>query len=387
MLRIRAGRLITPLHEIADGAVLVDNGVILAVGPQNETPSPVEAEAIDASGRIVCPGFIDCHIHGGGGAAFTDGPGVIRTLVKRLASHGTTACLASLTGAPNLDELLAQIAAIAALRRQGPPGSQIAGIHLEGPFMSPRKPGANVVANLRRPSVVELRRMFDASEGSLRVVTVAPELDGARDLIRELVRLGITASVGHTDAGYDEVVAAIDAGASCATHAFNAMNGLGHRAPGAVGAILTDGRINAELIADSVHVDPVAMQVLIRCKGPERVHLVTDNIRWAGMPSGVYGPHERRIRLSDGACRLENGTLAGSISPMNRNAGIVARLPGCDMRAALEMASLSAARAAGLATHKGSLEPGKDADLLILDGDFNVELAMNRGRVIYRSQQ
>jgi N-acetylglucosamine-6-phosphate deacetylase len=383
MLRIEAGRLITPLREVENGAVLVDGAVVVAAGPAGEVPSPAGAERIDAATRVVCPGFIDCHIHGGGGYSLAGGPEAIRHVAAGLAAHGTTSFLASLTGAPTLEQLLQQIAAIAEVRREDPHGAQIAGIHLEGPFMSPHKPGANVVANLRAPSILELRMMLDASEQSLRVVTVAPELEGALELIRELARLGITASIGHTDATYDEVEAGINAGATCATHTYNAMNGLGHRAPGAVGAVLTDARVNAELIADGVHVSSVAMQVLIACKGPERTHLVTDNIRWAGLPDGVYESERRGVVVADGACRLGDGTLAGSTSPMNRNVATVSRLPGCGARAAIQMATLSAARAAGIDARTGSIEPGKDADLLVLDDDFHVELALVRGRVIF----
>lgn len=384
-IRIRAGRLITPLQEIENGAVLVDGGAIAAVGPDGAVPHPPDAETVDAGDRTVCPGFVDCHVHGGGGYSLMGSPEEISAVATRLASHGATSFLATLVGAPSLERLLDSIRAVVAVRRQSLATAQIGGIHLEGPFISPRKPGANVVANMRAPSAVELEQMVEAAEGTVRVVTIAPELEGALDLIRAAARLGIVASVGHTDATYEQVEAGVEAGIRYATHTYNAMHGLGHRAPGAVGAILTDDRIWAELIGDGVHVGAVAMQVLLRCKGPERVLLVTDNIRWAGLPEGDYGPPDRRVSVAGGACRLSDGTLAGSTSPIIENVRNLMELTGVSLREAVQMASLNPCRAIGVDASKGSLEPGKDADLLVLDGNLSLELAMNRGRIIYRA--
>jgi N-acetylglucosamine-6-phosphate deacetylase len=227
--------------------------------------------------------------------------------------------------------------------------------------------------------------MVEASEGTIRKMTIAPELEGALDVIRELVRLGVVASAGHTAATYGQMQAGIAAGIRCCCHAFNGMIPFHHRTPGALGAVLTSDSVNAELIADGQHVSPVAVQILLRCKGTDRIHLITDNTFWAGLPNGAYDWTEGRVVIKeDQRAYVKGGTLAGSVATMNFNVGNMVHQVGCSLAEAVKMATLIPARVIGVADRKGSLEAGKDADLVLIDAAVNVYLTMVRGQVVYR---
>jgi N-acetylglucosamine-6-phosphate deacetylase len=384
---IVGGLVLTPLQSIARGTVLIRGERIEAVGPEAGVPLPDGTTVINAGGMIVAPGFIDTHIHGWGGRRMRSAADV-RDVAAAMARNGTTGFLPTLGGEPDFEQLLTHIRGTREAMREGTGAAEVLGIHMEGPYLSgaPTARGSQRVSAIRQPSVDELHRMVDASEGTIRKMSIAPELEGALGAIREMSRLNIVASAAHSTATYEQTMDAVAAGLRCATHTFNGMIPLHHRQPGLVGAVLTCDAISAELIADGAHVLPVVMQVLLRCKGTDRVHLVTDNTDLAGMPDGVYEQAEgRRVNKTPDKAWVEGGTLAGSVVPMNRDVRNAVTLAQCSLPDAVKMASTIPARLHGF-TRKGQIAPGHDADLVIIDEHVNVHLTMVRGRQVYRAE-
>lgn len=382
---IQAKQLLTPLEVITPAMVMIEEGKITALG--SGTAVPKGAQVIDARDKIVAPGFIDNHVHGAVGHWFAEGPKAVRKIARFRASTGTTGFLATLGSAATLEGMLEPIRMVREMMREDTDGIQILGIHMEGPYLSPRKPGVNPVELMRPLNIAEVEAMQKAAEGNIRLVSVAPDEEGGMAFIHALQRMGIVAGIAHTDTDYETILQAVEAGATYAIHTYNGMRGLHHRAPGVVGAVLTCDRIFAELIADGVHVHPAAMDILVRCKGQNRVVLVTDNSSMAGMPNGIYhGFGEQQIEKKGEVLRsLDTGSIAGSAMSFNEDVRNMVKLVGIPLPWAIQMASLNPARALGLDTHKGSLEVGKDADLIIMDEDVNIYLTMARGRIVYDS--
>lgn len=389
IIAIRAKCIITPLARIAPGTVLVKGERIAAVGLSAEVPIPAGATVIDAGDKVIVPGFIDTHVHGRDGHLFGEDPESTAQLCRSIVSTGTTSLLPTLEAQPTLNEILDRIGVVRQVMAQDTGGAEILGIHMEGPYLSSAEiaRGSQTVSYLRQPSVEELHRMVEASEGTIRKMTIAPELDGALDVIREMVKLNIVASAGHSAATYEQTMEAVRAGLRCATHTFNGMIPFHHRKPGLLGAVLTCDEISAELIADGQHVYAPAMKLLLRCKGVDQIHLITDNTIWAGMPDGTYEwTVGRTVVKEEHRAYVVGGTLAGSVASMNFDVGNIVRSAGCSLAQAVKMASLNPAVLIGVADRKGSLEPGKDADLVIIDEDVNVYLTMVKGRVVYRTE-
>ncbi|GAA3301916.1 N-acetylglucosamine-6-phosphate deacetylase [Streptomyces cinereospinus] len=331
---------------------------------------------VDLSGHWVVPGFVDLHNHGGGGASFTSG--TVEEVLRGIRTHrlhGTTTLVAS-TVTGDMDFLTYRAGLLSELAEQG----EIAGIHFEGPFISPCRKGAHSEALLRDPQPADVRKLIDAARGRARMLTLATELPGGIDSVRLLVEHGVIAAVGHTDATYEQTVQAIDAGATVATHLFNAMPALGHRAPGPVAALLEDERVTVELINDGTHLHPAVLELAFRHAGADRVAFITDAMDAAGFGDGRYllGPLE--VEVSEGVARLvEGGSIAGSTLTQDRafkRAVTVDRLPVEDVVRAL---SANPARLLGMDDRIGSLEPGKDADLVVLDAHFDLKGVMRRG--------
>ncbi|MFE7676303.1 N-acetylglucosamine-6-phosphate deacetylase [Streptomyces albidoflavus] len=371
---LTGARVVLPSGTVEDGELVIDGAHIGGSAPSaGQEP---EAERWDLSGHWIVPGFVDLHNHGGGGASFTSGTvDDVLTGIATHRAHGTTTLVAS-TVTGEMDFLTARAGLLSELTEQG----DLAGIHFEGPFISPCRKGAHSEALLRDPHPADVAALLDASRGAARMVTLATELPGGLDSVRLLADRGVIAAVGHTDATYEQTVEAIDAGATVATHLFNAMPPLGHRAPGPIAALLEDERVTVELINDGTHLHPAALELAFHRAGADRVAFITDAMDAAGFGDGRYllGPLE--VDVVDGVARLvEGGSIAGSTLTLDRafrRAALVDKLPVGQIVRAL---SANPARLLGLDHRIGSLEPGKDADLVVLDEGFEVKGVLRRG--------
>ncbi len=392
MIAIQAGRILTPLESIAPGVILIEGKTIVAVGHPGELPFPAGTTVKDFQDKVVVPGFVDTHTHGQDGHYFGEDKEATRGLCRTIASTGVTSLLPTLASLMpmhyTLEMMLERIDNVRQAMAQDAGGARILGIHLEGPFLSSADTarGSQLVENLRKPSVKELQQMEEAAQGTIRKMSIAPELDGALDVIREMVKLNIVPCAGHSTATYEQAMEAVQAGLCCGTHVFNGMIPFHHRRPGLLGAVLTCEKINAELIADGQHVSAVAMRLLLRCKGVDGVHLITDNTIWAGMANGTYQDGERTIVKEDDQAYVVGGTLVGSIAPMNLCVGNMVRSVGCSLGEATRMATLNPAVVVGVDDRKGSLEPGKDADLVVVDEQVEVFMTMVEGQEVYRAE-
>ena len=371
-----AGRLLVDGNLIR-GAVVIEGGRIVDVriGDVGRLPSP----RLDAD--MVSPGLVDLQVNGGFGLEVGGDPVSLRALAARLPSTGVTTFLPTVVSG-RVEEYRAAVAAFAAAR--GTAGARMPGLHLEGPLLSSARPGAHR-AEAIAAAAATLDEVLDEllSAGAVRLVTLAPERPGTLALIHRLRKAGVAVSLGHTDATFEQTVAGIDAGATLATHLYNAMSPLHHRAPGAVGAALADDRVTVMLIADAVHVHPAALNVALRSKGPERVALVTDAIAAAGAPPGRYALAGVEV-ISDGqTARLADGTLAGSTLTLDRAVRMMAGLAGARLEDALAMASTVPAAAIGLGD-VGRIAVGQVADLTLWSTAMEVTATIIGGEIAFR---
>ncbi|TSD95079.1 N-acetylglucosamine-6-phosphate deacetylase [Skermania sp. ID1734] len=369
---ITAGTVVLPDRVCRPGWIETSGERIVDCGP-DQPPRRADREFPDAT---IVPGFVDIHVHGGGGAAYTSrNPAEIRAAADFHLRHGTTTTLASLvTAAPEV--LREQVSAVTDLVGR----TTIAGIHLEGPWLSAARCGAHDRTQLRVPDPAELAALHNAS-GAIRMVTVAPELPGAAGFIEALVNSGIVAAVGHTDATYAQTLRAIDAGATVGTHVFNAMRPLHHREPGPSLALIEDARVTVELIADGVHLHDSVFRHVLSTAGPERVALITDAMTAAGMPDGAYHLGDLDVVVDAGIARLSaTATIAGSTATMDRVfRAAVGPVPSDDtLCAAARMTASTPARAIGI-DNVGSLRPGNRADLVVLTPELHVDAVLCAG--------
>src|SRR3954471_1649950 len=340
------------------------------------------ADVVDATGHWIVPGFIDIHNHGGGGASFCGPVDDVLKAVDTHRRHGTTTLVAS-TVTDDMDFLVKQAGLLSELAEQG----EIAGIHFEGPFISPCRKGAHSEELLRDPDPAEVRKLIDAARGQARMVTLATELPGGIDSVRLLAEHGVLAAVGHTDATYEQTVAAIDAGATVATHLFNAMPALGHRSPGPIAALLEDERVTVELINDGTHLHPASLQLAFHHAGADRVAFITDAMDAAGAGDGRYQLGPLEVEVSEGVARLvEGGSIAGSTLTLDRAFKRSVAVDGISVEDTVRALSANPARLLGLDDKVGSLEPGKDADLVVLDSDFAVKGVLRKGGWVVEPQ-
>ncbi len=336
---------------------------------------------LDASGCTVLPGFVDVHIHGSAGYDVMDAsPTALAAIADFLVAHGVTAFVPTTMTAPHSNTLRAVAAVADYLPHQGH-GARVIGVHLEGPYISPKFPGAQPATFIRPPNPAELTELLAA--GPVRMITLAPEVAGAEALIRQARAHNVVVVLGHTNATYTECLQAMTWGVSQATHTYNAMSGLHHRNPGTLGAVLSQDELDAQLIADNIHVHPAGMKILARCKGNEHTLLITDAIRATGLPEGDYELGGQPVKVKAGECRLADGTLAGSILTMDQALRNFMAASGWTLAQAWPVTSRTAARALGVDAEIGTLAPGARGDLVLLDDQLQVVATVIGGEVAY----
>ena len=384
-LAIFTGKVITPDTVIPQGVVLIDGKKILEVGARFDVSfDESEFETLHFEQKTLVPGFIDVHIHGARGRDIMEGTqDAIKVVSKHLALHGTTSYLATTVTASPIETIQA-VENLGKLVPEETGGARILGLHLEGPFISQEKRGVHPPEHIRAPSTRIFDELVKMSNNHVRLITVAPEVPGGLDFVEHIRSKGVLVSLGHSNATYEVAQQAIQAGATNATHTFNAMRDFSHRQPGVLGAVLTDSTVWAELIADGAHVDPVAIQMMLRCKGPRRIMLVTDAISAAGMPDGDFQLGSLLVKVSQGVCRVPEGALAGSTLSLDRALRNMMTWTGISLEEGCYMTSRNAAESIGVAKIKGSVQPGYDADLVLLNDDFSVHATFCEGKLVHR---
>ena len=389
MLALTATTLFTPLERIEQPLLLVEDGSIVEVTSRTRREVPQNCRTMDFGDGILAPGFVDIHIHGGAGHdVMEDTADALPPVERLLAAHGVTGYFPTTVTAP-LDATLSALTrladAIEAADRTppaaGPANSGLRarplGIHLEGPFISHSRRGVHPPQDLLIPSLAAFDRFWQAARGHIRVMTIAPELPGALEVIAAAAARGVCVSLGHSDADLSAARAGVDAGARHATHTFNAMRPLEQRDPGILGEVLTDSRLSADIIADGIHLDPVIVQLFLKAKGPEAAVLITDATAATGMPDGRYRLGSLEVEVKDGRC-LAGGRLAGSVLTMDRAVRNVMQFAQWDLQHAVRLATVNPARVAGF-KNGGSLVGGAPADVLVLSPSGEVRARMIRG--------
>lgn len=385
-LAVWGGTIVTPECAVENGLLLTADGRITYAGSAEHAEPEVSSTLIDAAGKMVLPGLIDTHVHGShGDDVMHSGAEGIRRISRAQLRYGTTSYLPSTISAHHGDLLRALEECVEA-EAQTEPAAEILGVHVEGPFINIRKPGAQPRETIRDPDLDQCREYIRAAPGRIKVMTLAPELPGGLELIRLLTEHGVVASLGHSEADYDTALAAIEAGATHATHLYNAMPPLHHRQPNLTTACLNEPQIRAEIILDGIHVAPEMARLAAKAKGREGLILITDAMAAVGCANGIYSLGDTQVLVEGERCTLRDGvTIASSMLTMNRAVGKAIAFTGISLVDAAYMASSLPAIICGVADRKGSLEAGKDADVVILNPDFSVHLTIRRGEIAYRS--
>jgi N-acetylglucosamine-6-phosphate deacetylase len=385
MIALTATCLYTPLERVERPLLLMEDGMVVEVGSRAEREVPPGVRVVDFGDATLVPGFVDIHIHGGAGHDVMEaGPAGLAEVEQLLARHGVSGYFPTTVTAP-LEQTWSALDRLAnAIERAQDSGSrgnraQPLGIHLEGPFLSHIRRGVHPPENLLLPTVQAFDRFWEAARGHIRLMTIAPELPGAREVIAEASERGVCVSLGHTDSDIDMARAAVAAGARHATHVFNAMRPLDHREPGVLGEVLTDSRLTADIIADGIHLDPAVIELFLKAKGPEAAVLITDAISATGMPDGRYRLGPLEVEVKNGRCEA-GGKLAGSVLTMDRAVRNVMRFAHWDLQQAVRLATLNPARVAGLAK-RGKFEAGAAADIVVLSSQGEVRSTIIRGEI------
>lgn len=390
---ITNGKVVLPDRVIEGGAVVVEDGTgrVEAVGSRADVRGPHDGETvIDAEGGLIAPGFIDMHCHGGWGSDFMDGtPEDFDRISAFHALHGVTSMCAVSASAP-LAVIEQMLESTREVKARGTPGAQILGAHLEGPWLNEDWRGCHPVSEIRPPSEVERRTVLDRA-ADIRMVTLSPEIPGCIELTRELTAAGIVVSAGHSSITWDEMIQAIEAGVRHVAHIYSAMSTVIRkgpwRHPGLLETALAHDRLTTEMIADGKHLPAPLMTIAYRCKGPDKLCLVSDAMRGAGMKIGgkyTFGTRDGNgVVIADGVAMLPDMTaFASSITPIDAMIRNTVEMVGVPIHEAIRMATLTPARVLGIADRKGSLEPGKDADLCILDDSFNAKHVVVGGKLL-----
>lgn len=359
--------------------IAIEDGKIAAIGK-------LDVEPIFETDGIVLPGFIDEHIHGAGGADAMDGTEeALQTISEYVAKEGTTGFLATtMTQSPeNIGKALKNVKNV---REKGEyKGAEVLGVHLEGPFISPKHVGAQPLEYVAKPAPETFDKYNELSGGNIKIVTLAPEVEGGLDLVKHLKNIGVVASIGHTGAKFSDIEAAVAAGASNVTHTYNAQTPLHHREAGVVGAAMLFDELNCEMICDTIHVSVPAIRIFVKNKPHDKFTLITDAMRAKGMPDGLSELGGQQVFVKNGEARLADGTLAGSVLKMNVAIKNLVEKVGVSLTEAVDFASANPAKNLGLYDERGSIEVGKRADFAVMDKDFNILCTVVGGKVVYKA--
>ncbi|WP_053369018.1 N-acetylglucosamine-6-phosphate deacetylase [Bacillus sp. FJAT-27245] len=387
LLKIK-GRIVFENEVKTNQYVYIENGKIAAAGPLSEADGKYQDAEVFEFGEsaTVVPGFIDLHIHGAAGADTMDGTHeALRKIAGALPAEGTTAFLATTITQEhgNIEQALRNAASYC--ENDNVPGrAEMAGVHLEGPFINAKRAGAQPREYIINPDIDLFKQWQTTAAGLIKLVTTAPELENGTEFIEYLASTGVIASIGHTDAGYEEVEKAVQAGARHVTHLYNGMRGMHHREPGTAGAALLFKELLVEMIVDGIHIAPEMVKLSVAAKGPDGMVLVTDSMRAKCLNAGVYDLGGQDVTVGNGRAVLADGTLAGSILKMNEAVRNAADFSGVSLLDAVRMASVNPAKQIGIFDKKGSIAPGKDADLAVLDSGMNVAATWCRGVLAHK---
>ncbi|MEM2921663.1 MAG: N-acetylglucosamine-6-phosphate deacetylase [Candidatus Bathyarchaeia archaeon] len=376
-LLIKNARIVNPWGT-SFGDVLIDHGIITEIGePKIGSTS---CNVIDAEGDILLPGFIDVHIQGAGGADILDGEDAVETISESCIKHGVTGFLATTVYKPRQDNKHIEDA----LRRssEGLSGAKMLGIHLEGPFISEKRKGMIQSSSICEPSEKVLSDIMHKCKGQLKMMTLAPEIEGIQNTIRLLIESNVVVSFGHSSASYEQTLNAIRAGVKHVTHIFNAMPPIHHRDPGPLLAIFESAEVTAQLISDGVHIHPSVVRFAYRVLGDDRIVLITDGVRSTGLPDGRYTYDCMEFISVGGTAKYVDGTLIGTSAGMNELARRYIDFTGLPLSSVAKVASYNPAKLLGLVDKKGSVEVGKDADLILIGEDFKVRMTFVKGRPV-----
>ena len=388
MIALTAAALFTPVTRVEQPLLLVDEGRVVEITSRVSREVPGNTRHLDFDDAVLAPAFIDMHIHGSAGYDVMDSrPEALPAVEGLLARHGVASYYPTTVTAP-VDVILAALdrlaSAIEGAEKDGTGSHELRarplGIHLEGPFISHTRRGVHPPENLLRPSPEIFRCFWQASRGHIKVITIAPELEGAPETIAEAAKLKVCVSLGHSDASLESTRAAVAAGARHVTHTFNAMRPLSHRDPGILAEVLTDSQLTADIIADGVHLDPSIVKLFLQAKGLSGSVLITDATSATGMPEGRYRLGSFAVEVKDGVC-LADGKLAGSVLTMDRAVRNVMKFAEWDLQSALRAATLNPAQVLGIAEQKGSLGPGADADIVVMSPNGEIRKTIIRGNV------
>lgn len=366
------------LNSIEKGSILVENGKIKEINPINY----IDKNVIDANGLYVSPGFIDVHIHGAGGYDTMDGTSeAIDIISKTIVQHGTTAFTPT-TMTVSVNDIRKSLKVIKKIKEEGSEGAHVLGVHLEGPFVSPKAIGAQNPNYISAPSISTYNDIVKDYEDIIVSITLAPEVDGAKELIKYLSAKGVVCSLGHTNATYEEAMDAIECGASHATHLFNAMTPLTHRNPGVIGAIF-DSNITTETISDGIHISYPALRIAYKQKGTDNILLISDAMMACCMPNGNYSLGGQDVIVNGNEARLKNGALAGSVLTLDKAVKNVYKNSNLPLYEVIKMATYNGSKHCKVENHKGQIKEGFDADLILFDDDINIKKVFILGEEVY----
>lgn len=387
MRTVYRGSVVETTRIVEQGIVVTQGETILYAGEKSGYTFQGDEQIRDCSGQWIFPGLIDIHVHGNAGYDVMDGTKEsLVEISKSLSSYGVTGFLATTMTAP-FAEIKKALNAIVETADSPELKAQLLGVHLEGPWINPKMKGAQAEENITHPADEQVEAVLRLIGEKLRVVTIAPEMPEALAAIEKLSQHGVICSIGHSEATLEQVNAAVEQGASHVTHMYNGMRGLHHREPGVVGATLVNDRLTCDIIADLIHAHPSAVELVFRMKGRERLLLISDGMRAVGMPDGTYDLGGQTVHVHKCIARLTDGALAGSTLTLNRAIQHLVETLHVDVTDAVYMAATAPARKLGLGSRKGSLEVGKDADLVVLAPDYRVLATVVKGRVVYQEEQ